>query len=201
MWNNYILLIYSLIIYRVYAPSAQQPKLDRNLDEMNDVEKILFNFFKDKSNVDKLLTYWCLEEKKGKDKFNRSRFLLIKVCYIIFVKKNNNYINSIFILQYICCEFGDTILKHFLPPLQGLIEAKTIEGNHRCAAQIMAGMMRGAKHWPYDKTARLYEQVVPLVRLALDNITVESDVYWGTCFATAVEIMDPIKQYWLHEVY
>lgn len=163
----------------LYAPSCQQPILDRSVDEMSDHERHLFNFFSQKCNVDKLFEYWSLEEKKGKDKFNRSRFFLIK---------------SIFDM------FGDMFLDIFLVHMQPLIENKTNESGHRCASEIMSGIMRGAKHWPYDKTEKLYEQLKPLIRLALANITNETDGFWGTGFATATENMDPMRQHFLHEV-
>lgn len=81
-----------------------------------------------------------------------------------------------------------------------MIEAKSIESNHKCAAEILAGLLRGPKHWPYEKTEKLYLKLQPIVRLALNNITVDTDGYWGTCFATATEHMDPYRQHWLHEV-
>uniref|UniRef100_A0A1Q3F8W9 Proteasome activator complex subunit 4 n=1 Tax=Culex tarsalis TaxID=7177 RepID=A0A1Q3F8W9_CULTA len=164
--------------FAVYAPSKDQPKLDRSVEEMNDCEKILYAFFTQQENVDKLIKYWSLEEKKGRDKFNRNRFVLIK-----------GLMNT----------FGDLFLEKFVRHLRPLIDDKTSESSHRCAAEVMAGIMRGAKHWPYDKTAKMYAELVPLIRLSLNNVTVDTDVYWGTCFATAAEYMDPFKQYWLHE--
>ncbi|XP_058447896.1 proteasome activator complex subunit 4A-like isoform X2 [Malaya genurostris] len=165
--------------FTVYAPSKDQPKLDRSLEEMNECEQIVYKFFIVQENVDKLIKFWSLEEKKGRDKFNRNRFCLIK-----------GLMNT----------FGDLFLSMFVKHLRPLIDDKASESSHRCAAEIMAGIMRGAKHWPFEKTAKMYEDLVPLTRLALNNVTVDTDVFWGTCFATAAENMDPSKQYWLHEV-
>ena len=166
-------------VVETYAPSAQQPKLDRMVDEMTEHEKHVFKFFNHKPNVDKLVAFWSLEEKKGKEKFNRSRFWLIKSILDIF---------------------GDTFLDHFMEHLPALIENKTNESSHRCAAEIIAGILRGAKHWDYEKTSKMYEKAAPLIRMALNNITNETDGFWGTCFATAAEGIDPIKQHFLHEV-
>ncbi|GAB0097686.1 proteasome activator complex subunit 4A-like [Sergentomyia squamirostris] len=165
--------------FMLYAPSADQPCLDRTEDEMNDTEKVIFQFFMDPDNVEKLVTFWSLEEKKGKDKFNRSRFFLIKS---------------------LCSSFGDVFLDTFLGHLPRLIAAKEFESNHRCAAEIMAGLMKGTKHWPYDKTDKLFGALQPLIRKALDHVTNETDAFWGTCFATAAEMIDPMRQYWLYEV-
>lgn len=165
--------------FSVYAPSAQQPKLNRTRDELSSPEKIIYDFFVNKSNIEKLITFWSLEEKKGKEKFNRSRSFLMKG---------------------LCDMFGDVLLEPILEHLQRLIEDKSLESNHRCAAEIMAGIMRGMKHWTFDMTVNLYDKLKPMIRLALDNITVETDIFWGTCFATAAENFDPRRQYWLHEV-
>lgn len=165
--------------FSVYAPSSQQPKLNRTRDELSSPEKIIYDFFANKSNIEKLITFWSLEEKKGKEKFNRSRSFLMKG---------------------LCDMFGDVLLGPFLEHLQRLIEDKSLESNHRCAAEIMAGIMRGMKHWTFDMTVDLYEKLKPMIRCALDNITVETDIFWGTCFATAAENFDPRRQYWLHEV-
>lgn len=96
--------------------------------------------------------------------------------------------------------FGDVLLEPFLEHLVRLINDKDSESNHRCAAELMAGIMRGMKHWPYEMTAVAYEKLTPIIRSALNNITVDTDVFWGTCFATAAENFDPRRQYWLHEV-
>uniref|UniRef100_A0A336KJE2 CSON009560 protein n=1 Tax=Culicoides sonorensis TaxID=179676 RepID=A0A336KJE2_CULSO len=164
---------------QMYAPTADQPNLERTVDEMSEVERVIFEFFSNQANVDKLIEYWSLEEKKGKDKFNRSRFYLIKC---------------------LCNLYGDMLVPQLTLHLERLIDDKSNESNHRCAAEILAGLMRGAKHWPYDKTDALYKKIGPLIKMALNKITVESDVYWGTCFATAAEHMDPYRQWWLHEL-
>lgn len=51
-------------IVETYAPSAQQPKLDRTTDEMSEHEKVFFEFFSNKANVDKLIAFWSLEEAR-----------------------------------------------------------------------------------------------------------------------------------------
>lgn len=162
-----------------YAPSAQQPKLDRSIDEMNEHERHLFKFFSHKPNVDRLVSFWSLEEKKGKEKYNRSRFYMVKAIFDLF---------------------GDMFLDNFIVHLEPLISNKTHESSHRCAAEIIAGIMRGAKHWDYQRTVKLYEKLSPLIRMALNSITNETDGFWGTGFATAAEGMDPLRQYFLHEV-
>ena len=59
------------------------------------------------------------------------------------------------------------------------------ESSQRCAAEIIAGMIRGTKHWSFHKVSALWESLIPLIRIALVNITVETIGDWGICFATA----------------
>uniref|UniRef100_A0A6B2EKU9 Proteasome activator complex subunit 4 n=1 Tax=Phlebotomus kandelakii TaxID=1109342 RepID=A0A6B2EKU9_9DIPT len=166
-------------IFQMYAPNGEQPPLDRTDSNMNDTEKVIYKFFVDPDNVEKLVTFWSLEEKKGKDKFNRSRFFLIKS---------------------LCSSFGDAFRDSFFSHLPRLIAGKECESNHRCAAEIMAGFMKGTKHWTFEKTQRLFDELQPLIREALNHVTNDTDAFWGTCFATAAEMIDPMRQYWLYEV-
>lgn len=67
--------------FSVYAPSDKQPDLEQTIEQMTEIERVFFTFFSDKVNVDKLVEFWSLEEKKGKDKFNRTKFYLITVSF------------------------------------------------------------------------------------------------------------------------
>lgn len=163
----------------VYAPNCDQPKFDRTPEELNEHERIIYDFLKNQENVDKLIEYWSLEEKKGKEKFKRSRFWLIKSIFNTFG-----------------LEFLDAFTKH----LPKLIDSKATESSHRCGAEIMTGIIRGAKHFNYAMTADLYAKMGPLIRMSLNNITNETDKIWGMGYATAAEGMDPMKQYFLHEI-
>lgn len=166
--------------FYVYAPFAQQPTLDRTLDEMNEVEQCLFQFITNEANVSRLIEFWSLEEKIGQEKYSRQRFFLI---------------------QSFCYQFGDSIVDPFLGHIERLIRAeKNLEASHRCAAEILGGIIRGMKHWPYEKTKNMYDKLRPLILLAMNSITVETDGFWGTCFATASENIEPKKQHWLHEI-
>ena len=67
-------------------------------------------------------------------------------------------------------------------------------------AEILSALIRGAKHWPFDMVSSMWSWVVPLIRTALEKITVETIVDWGTCFATASESRDPTAIHWMMEV-
>lgn len=101
----------------LYAPSDEQPPLDRNESELKPEEKEVYNFFINPENVAKLIKYFSLEEKKGKDKFNGFKFLMFKGLF-----RNH----------------GDTFLDVFKPHLERLVVDKH-ESSQRCAAEIIAG--------------------------------------------------------------
>lgn len=135
---------------------------------MNDHEKIIYDFFSDSENVNKLIEFWSLEEKKGREKFNRTRFTLIR--------------------RLFGC-FGLQFLDSFVPHLYKLIENKSSESSHRCASEILAGIIRGAKHWDFQMTSELIKILDPIIRLSLNNLTNETESLWGTAYATAGKIL------------
>lgn len=166
--------------FAVYAPSGVQPNINKTRDELTASQQVIWDFFANADNVERMLHFWSLEEKRGHEKFNRSR------CFVV---------------KGLCDLFGTMIVDQLVPHIDRLIRAtKNLESNHRCAAELMSGIMRGLKHWPYKETEEVYERLKPLIVLALNSTTVETDVFWGTCFATAAENIDPKRQYWLHEV-
>lgn len=161
----------------VYAPFSQQPCLDPQVRKLTDCEKEIDIFFDDPYNIEKFIGYLSLEEKKGKDKFSVYRSLLFKGLF-----RNH----------------GSVHLKHFIPHLQRLVADKH-ESSQRCAAEITAGIIRGAKHWPFQMTCDMWEALLPIIRTALSNLTEESIADWGMCFANAQKCRDPNRHHWLLE--
>lgn len=161
----------------VYAPSSQQPCLDPEMRELTDCEREIHSFFDDPQNIEKLIYYFSLEEKKGKDKFNDLRCFLFKGLF-----RNHGIVH----------------LKHFLPHLQRLVVDKH-ESSQRCAAEIVAGIVKGAKHWPFQMTCDLWQALLPIIRTAIANLTEETIVDWGSCFASILYNRDPNRHHWLLE--
>ncbi|GLH02190.1 Proteasome activator complex subunit 4 [Gryllus bimaculatus] len=147
-------------------------------DALNDKEKEVKAFFSKSHNVERLMNFLTLEEKKGKDKFNGYKFLMFKGLF-----RNGGY----------------EMFKIFMPHLEALVSSK-LESHQRCAAEIIAGAVRGAKHWPYEMVRDLWKFLTPLIRSALVNMTEETIIDWGVCFATASENVDPRRNHWLFEV-
>ena len=74
------------------------------------------------------------------------------------------------------------------------------EASQRCAAEIITGLIRGSKHWPFSKVEAMWAWLTPLLRTAFGHITVESINDWGTAIATASENRDPNRIHWLMEL-
>ncbi|KAG8323597.1 Proteasome activator complex subunit 4 [Homalodisca vitripennis] len=162
---------------KVNAPSSEQPPLDRTREEMSEGEREVDSFFSDSDKLKKLIDFLSLEEKKGKDKFNGMHFVLFK----------NLFRNH-----------GDQYMELFKPHLERLIADKH-ESNQRCASEIISGLIRGAKHWPYDKVERMWEYLTPLLKTAFANMTVETVNDWSVMAATALENRDPNRHHWFLE--
>lgn len=162
---------------QIYAPSSEQPTLDRKTRIYTDEEKEIENFFSDEQNIKKLIEYLSLEGKKGKDKFCYRKLILFKGLF-----RNH----------------GDAFLENFLPYLEKFVSDKT-ESVQRCAAEILCGLIRGSKHWSYQMTADMWTKVLPIVRGATANLTTETIADWAMCFTCTFKDRDPHRLYWLLE--
>ncbi|MGH0136569.1 UNVERIFIED_CONTAM: hypothetical protein FKN15_062569 [Acipenser sinensis] len=162
----------------LYAPVEEQPKLGLKREDMTEMEQIIFDHFSDPKFIEQLIKFLSLEDRKGRDKFNPRRFCLFKGLF-----RN----------------FDDAFLPVLRPHLERLV-ADSHESTQRCVAEIVAGLIRGSKHWTFEKVEKLWEFLCPLIRTALTNITVETYSDWGTCIATACESSDPRKLHWLFEM-
>ncbi|XP_036402211.1 proteasome activator complex subunit 4A [Megalops cyprinoides] len=162
----------------LYAPPEEQPKQGLTREEMNERERIIYDHFSNPVFINQLIEFLSLEDRKGKDKFSPRRFCLFKGLF-----RN----------------FDDAFLPLLKPHMERLV-ADSHESTQRCVAEIIAGLIRGCKHWSYSKVEKLWQLLCPLIRTALSNITVETYADWGTCIATACESRDPRKLHWLFEM-
>ncbi|OXU20844.1 hypothetical protein TSAR_014413 [Trichomalopsis sarcophagae] len=161
----------------VYAPISQQPDLDIQNRQLDADEREIHEFFSNEQNIDKLLKFLTLEEKKGKDKFDYSRYLMFKGLF-------RNY--------------GDAHLVHFLPQLYTMVQDKH-ESIQRCAAEIICGLVRGSKYWSFQMTQKMWQGLLPIIKLVLANLTEETLGDWATCFSLIHNNRDPRKLHWLIE--
>ena len=117
----------------IYAPSEQQPELDRSVEDLSDSEKVIYHFFNDADKIETLVEFLSLENKKGQDQFDAERFGMFKGLF-----RN----------------FGDVFIPTFKTYIERLV-GEHQESHQRAAAELLAAIIRGSKHWPYSKV-RVY---------------------------------------------
>ncbi|XP_076463728.1 proteasome activator complex subunit 4B-like [Babylonia areolata] len=165
-----------------YADASQQPKLLRGPEEMPDNEQPIAESFCDMDYVLKLLDFLALEEQKGKDKFQLKHLTLFKGLF-----RN----------------FGDSCLEVFKPHLERLVRDTSHDkhdSSQRCAMEVLAGLIRGSKHWPFEKIKEMWDWLLPLLTFIRNNITIETQDDWGTFFSTLSESRDPRQLHWMFEL-
>jgi proteasome activator subunit 4 len=161
----------------IYAPSTEQPNIDKRFQNLSVEEKEIYNFFNNPENLQQFIEYFSMEEKKGKDQFNAYKFLLFKNLFKIF---------------------EDKLLDQIIPHIEKLVADKN-ESSQRCAAEIISGLIRGSKHWSYDKVTKLWSLLIPILRTAILNMCSETMTDWGLSMAMALDSRDPSRHHWVLE--
>ncbi|XP_076268331.1 proteasome activator complex subunit 4-like isoform X1 [Rhynchophorus ferrugineus] len=161
----------------VYAPPSKQKTVMSRKDNMTDIEREIYAFFKNEANISELIRYLSLEEKKGQDQFNVYRFFAFKNLFKMF---------------------EDEFLPLFLPHIRRLAKDKQ-ESNQRCAAEIASAIIRGSKHWPFEKIKKMWAEMLPIMESAIVNMGNETLMDWALCISMGIESRDPNMVHWLLE--
>lgn len=74
-----------------------------------------------------------------------------------------------------------------------------LESNQRCAAEIISAIIRGSKHWEYEKVEKLWAVLIPILETAVVNMCSETQTDWALCITMGIESRDPNKCHWLLE--
>lgn len=94
--------------------------------------------------------------------------------------------------------FEDHFLHLFIPHLERLTK-DTQEQGQRCAAEIIGGIMRGSKHWSFDKILNLWSILLPILHNTFSSMTNETIGDWCLCYTMALHGRDPNRYHWLYE--
>ncbi|CAF3716099.1 unnamed protein product [Rotaria sp. Silwood1] len=146
-------------------------------DTMPEQVAILYDRFIDKKFIVQLIQSVILEEDDGDINFSKNRFLMYKGLF-----RN----------------FGNIFMKNFMEQLYVLIHetiSEKQEGCHRTAAEIVAGVIRGSKHWTLEMLDELWMKLIPFLNEVWKNFTHENRYYWGLCFKYGMENQDPRRMY------
>ncbi|CAH0756348.1 unnamed protein product [Diatraea saccharalis] len=154
----------------VAAPIKEQlQSSDLRPEEMEEGERYLYEFFNDQANVDKLVAFLTVEEKKGKDKFSGIRFSVFRMLF---------------------AQFGENIASKYIEHALRCA-ADTQEAPQRFAAEVAAAAIRAPRYWPRRSALNMYELAMKIVTTGLTTVTPETMEDWGTCLATGVEKLEP----------
>ncbi|XP_034834096.1 proteasome activator complex subunit 4-like isoform X1 [Maniola hyperantus] len=157
---------------KIAAPISEQKfSLDTPLEEMEEGERYLFEFFSNEANIDRLVAFYTVEEKKGKDKFNGIRFTMFRMAFAQFGER-----------------VSSRLMDHALR-----CAGDTQEAPQRFAAEIAAAALRAPRYWPRARALALYRTAMEVIKAGLTSVTAETMEDWGTCVATGVEKLDPIR--------
>ncbi|KAJ8723976.1 hypothetical protein PYW07_007956 [Mythimna separata] len=156
----------------VAAPSSQQTfSSDLPPEDMEEGERHVHKFFQDDANVDRLVAFLTVEEKKGKDKFNGVRFSLFRTLF---------------------SQFGEEVAGKFMRHAERCA-ADPQEAPQRFAAEVCAAALRAPRYWPRQRAAAMYSAAVNILETGLTSVTPDTLEDWGTCVATGVEKLDPTR--------
>ncbi|XP_048486309.1 proteasome activator complex subunit 4 isoform X4 [Plutella xylostella] len=153
----------------VAAPASQQVPLDRDVTSMEEGERHIFEFFTNEANINRLVAFLTVEEKKGKDKFSGSRFAMFRLLFRSYGERVTN-----------------TFLSLALPRA-----ADSQEASQRFAAEVAAAAIRAPRYWPRAQAQECLVKATDVLQAGLAAVTPETMEDWGTCIASAVENLDP----------
>ncbi|RKP08827.1 hypothetical protein THASP1DRAFT_29379 [Thamnocephalis sphaerospora] len=88
-------------------------------------------------------------------------------------------------------QFGVSVLDAALPVVTKLCQTTDENRYQRAAAELVAGLIAGSKHWPSTSRARLWDALLPLLRQAIDNSTPETLPHWDKCIGFCCHNRDP----------
>ncbi|XP_014668208.1 PREDICTED: proteasome activator complex subunit 4-like [Priapulus caudatus] len=161
-----------------HALNPERPPGARKRDDLDEEEIPLFDAMSDPVFIEKLVGFMSLEDRKGKDKFDARKYTFLKGIF-------RNY---------------ESALLGVLRPHIEKLAVDPHESSQRFSAECIAALMRGSKHWSWEQLDEMYSWLVPLLRLVIKNMTVETISDWGSCIATASESLDPKRLHWLFKV-
>lgn len=87
--------------------------------------------------------------------------------------------------------FYDNFLDILIPKIKELSTNYQEKGCQVLACHMIAGLVRGSKHWPYSKIEKVWDFVIPLFETVLEYATSENIGNWIMCINFCVYDRDP----------
>ncbi|RDD38509.1 Proteasome activator complex subunit 4 [Trichoplax sp. H2] len=152
-----------------HAASEQQPKVDRGIQEMTEHEAAMYAVLNSHEFIESLIKLYSLEISKD-EAFNMHNYAMFKGIF-----RN----------------FGDSLLPLFERHVENLFADTEHSSSQKCALEIVAGLVRGSKHWGSEKEQHLWLFLTPLLRKAFNSISRETINDWCTFVTTISKNRDP----------
>ncbi|RCH96123.1 hypothetical protein CU098_001947, partial [Rhizopus stolonifer] len=87
--------------------------------------------------------------------------------------------------------FQDLPLEAAKPSIESLCEATDQKNSQRAASEILAGLIRGTKHWNMRKLESLWLWLGPILQKVFASITPDSLTYWESFVKFCIARRDP----------
>lgn len=75
--------------------------------------------------------------------------------------------------------FGPEPLEIALEYVKANIWAIDDKSKQRAAAEFLAGVIRGSKHWSINSRDKMWMNIMPLIKMGIQYSTTDSARYWG----------------------
>ena len=135
-------------------------------ETFSEEQYIIFEIVSSTDFIESFLKYLSIEGKKGEDRFKYSYY---------------NFFKGIF-RNYGC---RNELMEKYINVIKTFVKGN-LESKHRCISEVIAGMIRGAKNWPYDHLKRLWSFICDLLKDILGtNVMPEMLRDWAVSLITA----------------
>jgi proteasome activator subunit 4 len=139
--------------------------------EIQDCYDAIWETISSPEYIEKWITYLTQEVGKEKDStFNTVHCKLFKAIFQIY---------------------GPKLLELFKPHIEKLVNTPTEAGCQKGLSELLAGLLRGSKHWSLSETSQLWEYVMPLLTQCLKKASVDTSGYWDKVLSYSTLNRDP----------
>ena len=181
-WQKPFIVKPYLGFYHWSAPQTKCRTTNKNYaigSRFPEIDKVFKTKFGDSNYVSNFIRLNAIEHKKGEDTFNMDKALFYSMIFEIY---------------------GDLFLPEFSRHVVNLSQSVE-ESDQRSAAEMIYGIVRGSRFWPFEPSRALWIDLLnPVIKsLCTTHITQESIADWEICFSALSNKIDPNRLYWFYE--
>eukprot|EP00730_Choanoeca_flexa_P020138 TRINITY_DN9842_c0_g1_i1.p1 TRINITY_DN9842_c0_g1~~TRINITY_DN9842_c0_g1_i1.p1 ORF type:complete len:877 (+),score=225.46 TRINITY_DN9842_c0_g1_i1:385-2631(+) len=91
--------------------------------------------------------------------------------------------------------YGPVALQRIKPFVDAIVQHLDKRSQQRCLAELLGGLVRGMKHWPYASMAATFEWLLPVLEQAFAHMTNETIPFWVSFSRQCSYDKDPRRIY------